>query len=194
MPRVKEPTWKATSVHAAMASADTTAGFRAARGEGDPRSASAKWNHVAISRVMAERPSSAVVKPNPHSGKRFDQGTPKLETYHQPLTLAKDSAVMNRTTAVKTVRLRRDRSTCGATATAAKAPSAPASPANTPKWWVHLVGVNIIANRATTVTPMMTIGNHCLIGAGSVIAKDVPDNSFMFGNPARKVNNYLCKT
>ena len=41
------------------------------------------------------------------------------------------------------------------TATAASAPSEPASPANTPKWWVHLVGVNIIARNEMMVMPMM---------------------------------------
>jgi hypothetical protein len=45
--------------------------------------------------------------------------------------------------------------TCALTATAASAPIAPASPANTPKWWVHLVGVSIIARKQMTVTPTM---------------------------------------
>ena len=45
--------------------------------------------------------------------------------------------------------------TCAVTATAARAPSEPARPANTPKWWVHLVGVNIIAKNEMTVIPMM---------------------------------------
>ena len=95
------------------------------------------------------------MKPNRHSGNRFDHGTPKLETYHQPLTLANDSAVMNSTIAVNRVRLRRDLTTCGARAMAASAASAPASPANTPKWCVHLVGVSIIASSEMTATPTM---------------------------------------
>ena len=41
------------------------------------------------------------------------------------------------------------------TATAASAPTDPASPANTPKWCVHLVGVNIIARNEMMVIPMM---------------------------------------
>ena len=78
-----------------------------------------------------------------------------METYHQPLTLAKDSATTNSTTAANTIRLRRDRITAGATAIAASAPSDPASPAKTPKWCVHLVGVNMIARNEMTVMPMI---------------------------------------
>ena len=96
-----------------------------------------------------------VVKPNRHSGNAFDHGTPKLETYHQPLTLAKDNAITNNTAAANTVRLRRERIAAAVTATAASAPSDPASPANTPKWWVHLVGVNIIARNEMIVMPMI---------------------------------------
>ena len=36
--------------------------------------------------------AASVVNPKCHSGNGFDHGTPKLETYHQPLTLANDSA------------------------------------------------------------------------------------------------------
>ena len=96
-----------------------------------------------------------VVKPNFHSGNSLDHGTPKLETYHQPLTVANDSAITNSTAAANTERLRRERIATAVTATAASAPSDPANPANTPKWWVHLVGVNIIARNEMTVMPMM---------------------------------------
>ena len=114
-----------------------------------------KWNHAASSRATTDRPSRIVVKPNLYSGKSFDHGTPKLETYHQPLTVANDSAVRNSTAAANIVRLRRDRIAAAETATAASAPRDPASPANTPKWWVHLVGVNIIARNEMMVMPMM---------------------------------------
>ena len=40
-----------------------------------------------------------MVKPKCHSGNWFDHGTPKLETYHQPLTLANDNAITNSTAA-----------------------------------------------------------------------------------------------
>lgn len=32
------------------------------------------------------------------------------------------------------------------------------------------------------------IGNNCIIGAGAVVTKDIPDNSVVVGNPARVVN------
>ena len=38
-----------------------------------------------------------------------------------------------------------------------------------------------------TVLPGVTIGNRCIIGAGSVVTKDVPDDSIYAGNPARPI-------
>ena len=35
--------------------------------------------------------------------------------------------------------------------------------------------------------PGVTIGNNVVIGAGSVVTKDVPDDSVAFGNPCRVV-------
>ena len=40
-----------------------------------------------------------------------------------------------------------------------------------------LIGANV------TILPGVTIGNHVKVGAGTVITKDVPDNSFVIGNP-----------
>lgn len=37
----------------------------------------------------------------------------------------------------------------------------------------------------STVLPGVRIGNNCLIGAGSVVTKDIPDNSVAWGNPCR---------
>ncbi|SHV52530.1 Uncharacterised protein [Mycobacteroides abscessus subsp. abscessus] len=53
------------------------------------------------------------------------------------------------------MRLRGERMAAAVTATAASAPSDPARPANTPKWWVHLVGVNMIATNEIRVMPMI---------------------------------------
>jgi maltose O-acetyltransferase len=33
----------------------------------------------------------------------------------------------------------------------------------------------------------ITIGNGCVIGAGSVVTKDIPENSLAVGNPAKVI-------
>ncbi len=38
-----------------------------------------------------------------------------------------------------------------------------------------------------TVLPGVTIGDGCVIGAGSVVTRDVPPNSFAVGNPCRVI-------
>ena len=40
----------------------------------------------------------------------------------------------------------------------------------------------------SVINPGITIGENALIGAGSVVTRDVPDNAVAFGNPARVVN------
>lgn len=48
-----------------------------------------------------------------------------------------------------------------------------------------------------TVLPRIVIGENSLIGAGSVVTKDVPSGSVVYGNPARVVGNISglrCKT
>lgn len=37
------------------------------------------------------------------------------------------------------------------------------------------------------ILPGRHIGDNCIIGAGSVVTKDIPDNSVVVGNPARIV-------
>lgn len=44
-------------------------------------------------------------------------------------------------------------------------------------------GASIGAN--ATILPGITIGENALVGAGSVVTKDVPPNTVVFGNPAR---------
>jgi len=38
-----------------------------------------------------------------------------------------------------------------------------------------------------TILPGVTVGNRCIIGAGSVVTKDVPDDSIYSGNPAHSI-------
>ena len=52
-----------------------------------------------------------------------------------------------------------------------------------------LVGAHIkqfsIIGANSTLLPGITIGKHSLVGAGSVVTKDVPDYAVVAGNPAR---------
>jgi acetyltransferase-like isoleucine patch superfamily enzyme len=48
-------------------------------------------------------------------------------------------------------------------------------------------GASIGAN--ATILPGITIGENAMIGAGSVVLKDVPGNTVWVGNPARQVRN-----
>ena len=44
-------------------------------------------------------------------------------------------------------------------------------------------GASIGAN--ATILPGITLGQNCLVGAGSVVTRNVPDNAVVAGNPAR---------
>ena len=47
------------------------------------------------------------------------------------------------------------------------------------------IGDNCWFGAKCIVLPGITIGSGCVIGAGSVVTKDVPDNCVVAGNPAR---------
>lgn len=49
-------------------------------------------------------------------------------------------------------------------------------------------GASIGAN--STLLPGITVGQDAMIGAGSVVTKDIPDNAVAFGNPA-KIIRYI---
>jgi UDP-2-acetamido-3-amino-2,3-dideoxy-glucuronate N-acetyltransferase len=46
-------------------------------------------------------------------------------------------------------------------------------------------GASIGAN--ATIVCGNTLGKHCMIGAGSVVTKDVPDYALIVGNPGRTI-------
>ena len=53
-----------------------------------------------------------------------------------------------------------------------------------------VVGNDVIIGSRAIVLPGKHIGNRCIIGAGSVITKDVPDGSVVGGNPAKVIGTF----
>ena len=52
------------------------------------------------------------------------------------------------------------------------------------------VGDNCWIGEKTTILPGVNIGKGCVIGAMSVVTKDIPDYSIAAGNPARVIKRY----
>ncbi|WP_281261104.1 sugar O-acetyltransferase [Cecembia rubra] len=51
---------------------------------------------------------------------------------------------------------------------------------------VH-IGDNVWIGGNTLIMPGVTIGNNVTIGAGSLVTKDIPDNSLALGSPSRVI-------
>ncbi len=49
------------------------------------------------------------------------------------------------------------------------------------------VGNNVWIGGNVVVVPGVTIGDNCVIGAGSVVTKDIPANSLAVGNPCKVI-------
>ncbi len=47
------------------------------------------------------------------------------------------------------------------------------------------IGNNVWVGGNSVILPGVTIGDNCVIGAGSVVNKDIPDNSIVAGNPCK---------
>ncbi len=59
------------------------------------------------------------------------------------------------------------------------------------------IGNNVFLGNNAIILPGVTIGSYVIIGAGSVVTKDVPDNSVFAGNPAKlicSIDDYINKT
>ncbi|MBE5041137.1 sugar O-acetyltransferase [Ructibacterium gallinarum] len=51
------------------------------------------------------------------------------------------------------------------------------------------IGCNVWIGSNSTILPGVTIGDNAVIGAGSVVTKDIPDNMIAVGNPARVIKS-----
>lgn len=49
------------------------------------------------------------------------------------------------------------------------------------------IGNNVWIGSDSTILPNVTIGDGAIVGAGSVVTKDVPPNTIVAGNPARVI-------
>jgi acetyltransferase-like isoleucine patch superfamily enzyme len=49
------------------------------------------------------------------------------------------------------------------------------------------IGNNVFIGNNCTILPNTIIGDNCIVGAGSVVRGKFPDNSVIFGNPAKVV-------
>lgn len=59
-----------------------------------------------------------------------------------------------------------------------------------------LIKDNVFVGAGSIILPGVTIGFNSIIGAGSVVKKDIPDNSVAVGNPAKvicSIDEYLIK-
>lgn len=58
------------------------------------------------------------------------------------------------------------------------------------------IGNRVFVGASTIILPGVTIGDDVVIGAGSVVSKDIPSNSLAVGNPARvikRLDEYIAK-
>ncbi len=52
------------------------------------------------------------------------------------------------------------------------------------------IGNNVFIGCNVTIMPNVKIGNNIIIAAGSIVTKDVPDNSVVGGNPAKIISTF----
>jgi galactoside O-acetyltransferase len=50
-----------------------------------------------------------------------------------------------------------------------------------------IIGDNVFIGAGTTIKDGVEVGRNSVIGAGSVVVRDVPPDTIVYGNPARAV-------
>lgn len=55
------------------------------------------------------------------------------------------------------------------------------------------IGNNCFIAWQAIILPGVTIGDNCIIGAGAVVTRDIPENSIAAGNPARVIGQTSAK-
>lgn len=53
-----------------------------------------------------------------------------------------------------------------------------------------MIGNDVFIGVNSIVLPGVTIGSRVVVGAGSVVTQDIPDNSVVAGNPARRIRSF----
>ena len=51
------------------------------------------------------------------------------------------------------------------------------------------IGNNVWIGGNVSILPGVTIGENCVIGAGSVVTKSIPNNKVAVGNPCKVIRN-----
>lgn len=55
------------------------------------------------------------------------------------------------------------------------------------EWSITIVGNGVSIGAGAVILPGITIGDRARIGAGSVVTKNVPPDSLVYGNPAKGI-------
>ena len=50
-----------------------------------------------------------------------------------------------------------------------------------------IIGNNVEFNPGVVVAGDVSIGDNCILGAGTIVVKTIPENSIAVGNPARVI-------